>query len=209
MARPDQSDYLAHFTSNRPPLSADSVLPKDYHNLSALDKLVSILRQCKIYASNVPWVNRAAVCLTECPWTSLLSHAKQYSPFGIGFAKPRVFAAGGGPAYYVRADHWAKQDWQPDVRTFATPFWPTYRPSTLKDETFLSGKTVDYSHEREWRIPHDFTFNYQNIEFIILDTYEDMAKFPRELKDSIGRNKFLLMDNYRHIELIWPVHRLE
>lgn len=35
-----------------------------------------------------------------------------------------------------------------------------------------------------------------------------MAQFPKELKDAIGRDKFLLMDNYTKIETLWPVHRL-
>jgi len=57
-------------------------------------------------------------------------------------------------------------------------------------------------------VPHDFTFEYDQIEFVILDTYEDMAQFPRELKDQIGREKFLLMENYRQVERLWPVHRI-
>lgn len=33
-----------------------------------------------------------------------------------------------------------------------------------------------------------------------------MAAFPKDLKDAIGRDKFILMDNYIHIEKLWPVH---
>lgn len=55
---------------------------------------------------------------------------------------------------------------------------------------------------------HDFAFEYNQIEFIVLNNYEDMAKFPKELKDEIGRGKFLLMDNYKMIEKLWPVHNL-
>ena len=35
-----------------------------------------------------------------------------------------------------------------------------------------------------------------------------MAQFPKELKDEIGRDKFLLLDNYKMIEKLWPVHNL-
>lgn len=66
----------------------------------------------------------------------------------------------------------------------------------------------DYTHEREWRVPHDFPFDYNRIEFVILNSYEDMAKFPKELKDAIGREKFILMDNYKQIEKLWPVHKI-
>jgi len=33
-----------------------------------------------------------------------------------------------------------------------------------------------------------------------------MAKFPKELKDAIGREKFILLDVYKHIENLWPTH---
>lgn len=188
--RPDQSDYLAHFTKGD----------------NAYDKLLSILQEKKLTAGQLPWTKKRAVCFTECPWASLLSHAEQYSPYAIGFEKPRIFAAGGGPAYYVRADHFDKQQWENDLYAFVTPFWPGYRPSHLKDEKYLGGKTIDYAHEREWRVPHDFNFEYSQINFVILDTYEDMAKFPKTFKDAIGREKFVLMDMYRKIEELWPTH---
>jgi hypothetical protein len=63
----------------------------------------------------------------------------------------------------------------------------------------MNNKNVDYSHEREWRVPHSLSFEYSHVEFVVLDTYEDMAKFPSELKDNIGRDNFLLMENYRHM----------
>lgn len=109
--------------------------------------------------------------------------------------------------YYVRADHYEKQDWK-DLHTFVTPFWPAYRSAPLKDKKYLDGQTVDYSHEREWRVPHDFAFKLSQVEFVILRTYKDMAAFPGELKDAIGRDKFLLMDIYRTVERLWPVHHI-
>jgi hypothetical protein len=44
---------------------------------------------------------------------------------------------------------------------------------------------------------------------VILDTYEDMARFPSDLKDAIGRNNFILMDVYKKIEELWPTHIME
>jgi hypothetical protein len=146
------------------------------------------------------------VCLTECPWSSLIDHAKTYSPYGIGFKKPLVFAAGGGPVYYVRKDHWDKQKWDNHLKTFVTPFWPSYRSQKQKDE--IDFRNVDYSHEREWRVPHDLLFEYSHIEFVIVKRYEDMARFPKELKDAIGRQKFIIMEVYTNIERLWPVHNI-
>ena len=208
--RPDFSNYLAHFTSDRPPLGVanSTQLVEATDGKSAYDKLVSIFQSRRIFASKLPWTGREAVCFTECPWSSLLAHSQRYSPYALGFEKPRVFASGGGPAYYVRADHWEKQEWDDHVKTFVTPFWPAYRPKSLKVGGTLSNKTVDYPHEREWRIPHEFTFKIEQVRFVIVKNYEDVARFPTDLKDAIGRDNFLQMDVYTQVERLWPVHKL-
>jgi hypothetical protein len=206
--RPDQSFYLAHFTKDSDPCSnviSDNIKQLT-QNKTALEKLQSILDSKTIYASSLPWVNREGVCLTECPWTSLLEHSKKYSPYGVGFNKAFVFGTGGGPVYYVRHDHWSKQQWSDHLKTFVTPFWPKYRTGKQKNFPF---PTVDFTHEREWRVPHTLTFDYDDIEFVVLKNYNDMAQFPTALKDSIGRERFILMDNYKLTEKLWPVHNIE
>jgi len=209
--RPDFSNYLAHFTRDGDPFGNQN--PDNptnaYVGMTASERLISILKAGVIKAGSLPWTGRNATCFTECPWSSLLDHASAYSSFAVGFNKPLIFAAGGGPVYYVRADHWEKQDWDPHLKTFVTPFWPGYRPKSLRTTDYLNGRTVDYSHEREWRIPHDFTFRLDAVEFVILPTYKDMAEFPQELKDAIGREKFLLMEVYRNVERLWPVHNID
>lgn len=206
--RPDFSDFLGHFTTDRAPTSASQQNATAHvKGMGARERLISILECKEILASRLPWNGRDAVCLTECPWSSLLDHARRYSPYGIGFSKPFIFGVGGGPAYYVRADHYEKQKgaWDPHVHTFVTPFWPSYRPRTLRENGMMNNKNIDYSHEREWRVPHTLAFDYAQVEFIVLDTYEDMAQFPKTLKDAIGRDKFLLMENYRNIAKKWPI----
>lgn len=190
--RPDHTNCVAHFTKGA----------------AAFENLISILTEQEIKAGTLPWTASLGVCFTECPWWSLIDHARRYSPYAVGFWKAHVFAAGGGPVYYVRADHWEQQNWGSHVKSFVTPFWPDYRPDSLRSNVYLSGKTVDYSHEREWRVPHNFIFDRKRVPFVILDTYEDMARFPKELKDDIGRQNFILMDMYRKIEEIWPTHQI-
>lgn len=190
--RPDHTKYVAHFTKGE----------------NALQNLISILEDRKIKAGTMPWTNSPGVCFTECPWWSLIDHANQYSPYGVGFSKTHVFSSGGSPVYYVRADHWEKQQWDNHVKSLVTPFWPGYRPERLKDNEYLSGKTIDFTHEREWRVPHDFQFDTSRIPFVILNTYNDMAEFPGALKDLIGRENFILMDMYRKIEQLWPTHQI-
>jgi hypothetical protein len=207
--RPDYSDFLAHFTTDRAPYAVEDDNPAAHvAGMNAQERLITILNGRKVIASKLPWKNGNAVCLTECPWGSLIDHARRYSPYGIGFHKAFIFGTGGGPVYYVRGDHYQNQNWDQNVHTFVTPFWPFYRPKKLRTSEILGNKNIDYSHEREWRVPHDLTFQYNHIKFVVLNTYEDMAKFPKELKDTIGREKFLLMENYKQIERIWPVHNI-
>lgn len=88
MPRPDQSFFLAHFTKAGrayDPLNHPESPTID--QMSAFERLISILQQKKIAAANLPWTNKPAVCFTECPWSSLLRHADRYSPYGIGFSK--------------------------------------------------------------------------------------------------------------------------
>ncbi|MEM7493489.1 MAG: terminase [Pseudomonadota bacterium] len=185
------SDYVAHSTKGN----------------DACANLEDMLTNGQINASRLPWNNREAVCFTECPWSSLLAHAEQYSSFGLGFAKARVFAAGGGPAYYVRNDLFGQQQWEGTNYTFVTPYWPAFRPASKAGHDKQS-HPIDYLHEREWRVPHNFTFTLQQVEFVIMPDYGTMASFPQALKDGIGREKFIFMDVYRKIEDLWPVHNI-
>src|SRR5690606_28454829 len=118
-----------------------------------IDRLISILQNKKITASMMPWTGSKAVCFTEFPWSSLIENTNFYSPYGVGFNRQFIFSMNGAPVYYVRADQFNKQKWHEHIKSFVTPFWPTYRPESLnKKTTFLD---CDYTHEREWRVPHD------------------------------------------------------
>ena len=210
MNRPDFSEYLAHFTKDGDPCNTDAVNPVlAFRTMSAKDKLISILNNRLIHPSVMPWTHANAICFTECPWSSLVSHTKNYSSYGIGFNKAFIYSRHGGPVFYIRPDHFKKQlkkgSFDKHVWPFLTPFSPTYRPKHMRGSYF---STVDYTHEREWRVPHELPFEYTDIQFVILNDYHDMATFPRTLKDAIGREKFILMENYEHIEKLWPVHLL-
>lgn len=209
--RHDLSQYLVHFTTDRQPCCSEGDNPATTAGIAgttAQARLISILQQKKVLATKMPWVNRNAVCFTECPWPSLVDHARAYSPFGVGFTKSHVFAAGGGPAFYVRADLYRKQTWDAHLHTFVTPFMPPYAPKTKIEEGLPGGKVIDYTHEREWRVPHDFRFELDQVAFVVVDSYNDVAAWPRDLKDAIGRERFLIMDVYRQIETLWPIHRV-
>ena len=215
MNRPDFSNYVAHFTSVSRDIKSGQTPEnfKEKAKMSAKQKLINILQEKKIYSTPMPWTHAKATCFTECPWSSLLAHTNRYSPYGIGFSKPFIFSRNGGPAIYIRPDHYFEQlnerkfvrHLWPFVTMFAPPYRPEWMIERYKDKGIID---CDYSHEREWRVPHDLSFDYKDIEFVILKSYDDMAKFPQELKDVIGREKFILMDNYKFVEKLWPVHKL-
>ena len=104
-----------------------------------------------------------------------------------------------------------KPDWKgfhPELYAFVTPFCPSYAPKSYMDKHWLKKGFVDYTHEREWRVPHHFTFEPSQVEFVIVPDYETVAKFPKALKDAIGREKFIMLEVYAQIEKLWPVHLL-
>jgi hypothetical protein len=218
--RPDFSDYVVHFTKDTAPLSAakdPDALVKAITPLTAPDRLFKILQDGVLRATRMPWTNKPAVAFTECTWASLLDHANRYSRFGVGFHKAFLFACGGGPAIYLtpgllehQKTHVGQHNHPFDdvLYAFVTPFCPHYAPKKYKDQFWKKAKTVDYTHEREWRVPHDLVFKPQDVAFVIVADYEHMAKAPKALKDTIGRKKWLLMDNYERVERIWPVHRI-
>jgi hypothetical protein len=105
MNRPDFSEYLAHFTKDGDPCNTDTDNPAlAYRTMSAKDKLISILNDRLIQPSVMPWTHANAICFTECPWSSLVSHTKNYSSYGIGFSKAFIYGHHGGPVFYIRPD---------------------------------------------------------------------------------------------------------
>lgn len=207
MPRPDQSFFLAHFTKNGKeydPLNHPESPTID--QMSAFERLISILLLKKIAAANLPWTNRPAVCFTECPWGSLLRHADRYSPYGIGFSKKLIYSRKGNPVIYANPNLFASQEWSWDVYPFITPFVPVYASDSVKSKF---GRVVDYTHEREWRVPRDFSFQYSHIKFVVLKSVSDLKNFPENIIEEIGIEKFIFMDTYKKIEELWPTHVME
>ena len=121
--------------------------------MSAKDRLISILNEKIIHASIMPWTYANAVCFTGCPWSSLISHTNNYSPYGIGFNKSFVYSRHGGPVFYIRPDHFKKQiknsSFDKHVWPFITPFSPTYLKScALKSILIIAADVFDKSSEK-------------------------------------------------------------
>ncbi len=209
--KPDYSNYLAHFTKEYASVDNNNCLDESFKRMSAKDKLISILKTKTIYKSTMPWTNMEAVCFTECPWSSFVEHSLNYSSYGVGFSKKFIFGKHGAPAIYMRVDTFIKEKDSnftnicEEIKFLITPFQPIYTPSRVKR---LSKRPVDYTHEREWRIPDTLNFEYKDVQFVIVKSNEDFISFPPDLRQAIGEGKFLVMDNYKNIEKLWPTHKL-
>lgn len=219
MPRPDFSEYVVHFTKDAAPFGAARA-PGETQDIAPLDasaRLLQIMEQGVVRATRMPWTNHPAVCFTECTWTSLFDHANCYSRYGLGFRKQFLFANDGGPAIYMTPALLARQkehvgeDAMPfddELFSFVTPFAPKYMPQAYRQQYWVGKKIADYSHEREWRVPHDLPFAPGDVAFVVVDTYEDMAKAPAALKDAVGRENWLIMSNWERVEELWPVHQV-
>lgn len=200
-AKPDCSQYVTHFTKNGKCTGEHNDDFQEIEEMNALDRFVNILKEKRIRASKMTWTGASAVCFTESPWTSLLSHTERYSPYGIGFTKKRLYKDKGGPALYCRPDIFENQTnnggFDKSVMPFLTPFSLSGRSRV---------KYCDYSHEREWRVPKDFCFEYNDIQFIVLNSQNDWNSIPEELKSEIDPSTVIFMDNYKLVEKLWPVH---
>ncbi len=212
MARPDFSEYVIHFMKDEPPWAAryqnapeivGAIAPLD-----ARERLLKALRERVIHATPMPWTGKPAVAFTECVWVSLLDHTTRYAPHGIGFKKEYLFQNDGGPVFYMRQDLYKAQceeqsGFHEDVWPFITPFVPEYASEDhVAEHWSRSPSQVDFTHEREWRVPHDLRFDYGDVEFVIVDNNVDGDEVL-EVSGALS-GKILLMENYRRITLLWP-----
>lgn len=208
--RPDFSEYLSHFTKSGEFCHVKQTDEVDaFRKMTALERLCSILEMKKIITSIMPWTNTPGVCFTECPWSGLLTHTQHYSSYGVGFTKEFIYRNNGAPVFYMRKkfmnalERFIKdKKVLQEILAMATPYSPSFETSSMRKQI----KLVDYTHEREWRMSSNLNFDYQDIEFIIIEKHEDYDILPQSFRDNYDRNKIIVMNNYRLVEELWPVH---
>lgn len=140
MRRPDISNGLIHLTSQR-------------GDVSAFDVLCKILTTAKLIGSgNKGFVKgtQRAVCFSEAPLSAiphLIQKSKElsethnktpYSSYGIAVSKESIYKLDGRPVIYLPDEEagWISAD----------QVWRQVRFEPPK---------IDWSHEREWRVPVD------------------------------------------------------
>jgi hypothetical protein len=182
--RSDFSNSLVHLTRERREYSSseDFPLQKLVSHVSAFDVLKEILLSGVLRGSgNDGYIKgpRRAVCFSEIPLSAMnqqfaLPPVDPFKPapsiryrfYGVVVSKRAVFDAGGRPVIYLPD---SEGDWIPPEEK-----WRHVR----YDER------VDFTHEREWRVPGDLDLRKLSIYVIVWSTSEakELATFRTPVK---------------------------
>jgi hypothetical protein len=175
--QPDLSQEVIHLTGRCGPHHA--ALPVEISEMTAVERLASILRQQHIQAFPAfgIGVDVPVVCFSEATLKGIhylvdgAGGAPRYEPYGIAFTKQTVFEHGGGPALYVRGDEWDLVSQLPAaLRGRATRYWPGADPDPGEGPLQPALRTMSlWTHEREWRIvgSEGFCFTWDQIAYVL------------------------------------------
>jgi hypothetical protein len=150
----------------------------------------------------MPWLPNSpkAVCFTECIWDALIPLTEVYSTYGLVFQKRLIFDKGGGPALYVRGDQLKRlieaRTIPADLEPFIAPFDPT---AVLRREV-----RIDFIHEREWRLPFPFSFEYSDLEYVLVQSIEDATSIVHQIgSERLPESKLIPLNTYEEIRKAW------
>ncbi|MBF4467865.1 MAG: hypothetical protein ISP01_00525 [Methanobrevibacter arboriphilus] len=129
-------------------------------NDNPYETLKKILREKKLKANVTGYYNHLksteSVCFTDLSVRGLGRHAQNYSPYGIAFMKRLIYESDGGPALYIRENLLREREDCGNINHFVNKV--------------NIQRNFDFHHEREWRIPHDFEFDYEEISIVYAPT---------------------------------------
>ncbi|MYD51464.1 MAG: hypothetical protein F4W93_08270 [Dehalococcoidia bacterium] len=205
----DYSPFLIHLTRDtgkgHGKITGESLI-RPSHDLfqftesTAFDKLQAILETKSIKAAPQPDLPNKpeAACFSETVWGSIRTLTGNFSSYGIGFNKKVIFDRGGGPVLYTRGD--IVQDLSlsipPQLEPFVKPFDPLGQ--WLEESNFL--------YEREWRVPRTLQFEFEDIQFILVDSYKDASEIIRRFgSDNIPDDRVIVMESHRRVMDTWGV----
>ncbi len=156
--RHDLSDWLWHFTR------------RDQHPLETLKKIVA---EGRILGSKDKFCEQTAVCLTEMPITEAIRQSpllgeqmyNRFSDYGVGFRKAWIAARGGLPVVY-----------QPNNMRSELPPSSAWRHCEMD-----FGKGIDFTWQREWRIPTDIlAFTPADDVIVVVRTAEEAMEIATD-----------------------------
>lgn len=161
MARSDLSQYLTHLTRDNNDLGMESY-----------EVLFKILKEKKLIGSTTSsgfiCGSIAAVCFQDAPLQSVghnvwheqnlrkleKQEITRYQACGLMFQKNYIYKKGGRPVIYDNTD--TAKKYLPENE------WWRIVKLELGDENI-----VDWTHEREWRIPNDLEFDLKKVAIIL------------------------------------------
>lgn len=141
---------------------------------TALDIVIKILRERRIVGSTSTGYiigDRPAVCFQDAPPYSIcqnidfewkLQHKSvngkiRYEACGLMFQKPYIFRQGGRPVIYE----------QKEIAKQMLPSKELWR--VVNYDLSNKGSFVDWTHEREWRLPGDFEFDISEATVVVMN----------------------------------------
>jgi len=181
---PDVGDHLIHFTGRNGQRMA---VGPEILLLSPADRLMRILVEGRIRAFPTFGTSGAAiVALTEStqPTVRKVIADGPHVPFGIGFSKQTVFEKNGGPVLYVRGDEWedARSALPVPLRSRLVRFWPGADADDDEELPDHLAAESQWLHEREWRVPGDLSFNWDEVAFLIVPTLDWQAMHTQQIE---------------------------
>lgn len=166
--------------------------------LSALDILIKILQDRKIIGSTTSSGfivgNKLAVCFQDAPLYSICQNVEfelkkqkesekkspkyvaKYEAYGLMFPKQYVYSKGGRPVIYENTKY-AKQ-MLPEGEWWRIVNYDLSEPNNI----------IDWSHEREWRVPGDFEFDIEEATVLVMNTiaFKEFMRKTGELDSKIA-----------------------
>ena len=147
-------------------------LTKGDTNKKAFENLLKILDEKKLVGSTTETGfiigDTPSVCLQEAPLNAIaenLLYEKKlrdetdckvrYRAFGLRFNKKWIYHRGGRPVIYEEKNF--MKEILPEEE-----YWRIVN-FDLSNKDYM----IDWTHEREWRVPGDLKFQYKNIEILV------------------------------------------
>jgi hypothetical protein len=181
--RSDLSTYVTHLTK-------DGIV--DGRSVTAVEVLLEILRSQTLKGSttNTGYIvgNRPAVCFQDTPPSSLVQNlyfeekfrnivpaAKiRYTAEGLMVPKSKAYLAGGRPVLYEKT-------------SIAKEFLPESEHWRIVDFDLSDEQAyVDWTHEREWRVPDSFAFDLKDVIVLLYaKTYPEFIASCQSANDDL------------------------
>jgi hypothetical protein len=119
--------------------------------------------------------NSKAICFTESTLSGLKAHRDVFNTkYGLAFDRDLLFSKGANPCLNIR-ESLLKEPFTREGEMYSR-FVYNFIPYQLHPFVNIIHESFDATHEREWRIPTDFSFAFSDLLFIFCPV-EDFPYF--------------------------------